>query len=106
MDPMTLGFGVVAIGFGSYTSFLRAKKPEKLGKLQAMQKRWGAEGRIGDSFGGVFGGSAGNRSDDDRRWPQRRFPLWLIAAKQDSGGRHPGSTGSESTSPRLPVSSS
>ena len=29
MDPMTLGFGVVAIGFGSYTSFLRAKKPEK-----------------------------------------------------------------------------
>ena len=43
MDPMTLGFGVVAIGFGSYTSFLRAKKPEKLGKLQAMQRRWGAK---------------------------------------------------------------
>ena len=41
MDPMTLGVGIFAIGFGSYTSFLRARKPEKLGKLQAMQERWG-----------------------------------------------------------------
>jgi hypothetical protein len=41
MDPVTLGVGVVAVGFGSYTSFLRARNPEKLGKLQAMQEKWG-----------------------------------------------------------------
>ncbi|HMQ11501.1 MAG TPA: hypothetical protein PKC21_10120 [Oligoflexia bacterium] len=34
-------FGLTAIVFGCLTLFLRLKKPEKLGKLKAMQLFWG-----------------------------------------------------------------
>lgn len=42
MNITTVFIGVAAILFGLYTAFLRAKQPEKLGKLQAMKERFGA----------------------------------------------------------------
>jgi hypothetical protein len=45
MDLVTVGVGVVAIGFGAYTFFLRATNPSKLKKLKPMQDKWG--GRTG-----------------------------------------------------------
>jgi len=43
MDPVTVGVGVLAIGFGGYTFFLRRTDPSKLKKLKPMQDRWGAQ---------------------------------------------------------------
>ena len=42
MNITTVLIGVVAVLFGLYTTFLRLKRPEKLGKLQAMKERFGA----------------------------------------------------------------
>ena len=41
MDWVSVGIGVLAIAFGSYTAFLRATNSSKLDKLQAMQKAMG-----------------------------------------------------------------
>jgi hypothetical protein len=41
LDLITLGIGVLAIGFGLYSAFLRATNPAKLGKLAPMQKAMG-----------------------------------------------------------------
>jgi len=41
MDPVTLGVGVLLLGFGIYTFYSRAKTPHKLGKLQAMEDKFG-----------------------------------------------------------------
>jgi hypothetical protein len=41
MDPVTVAIGLLAIGFGGYTFFLRATNPSKLKKLKPMQDRWG-----------------------------------------------------------------
>lgn len=43
MDPVTVGIGVLAIGFGGYTFFLRTTNPSKLKKLKPMQDKWGAQ---------------------------------------------------------------
>ncbi len=42
MNTTTVFIGGAAILFGLYTAFLRAKQPEKLGKLEAMKKQFGA----------------------------------------------------------------
>jgi hypothetical protein len=42
MNITTVIIGVAAILFGLYTAFLRAKQPGKLGKLEAMKKKFGA----------------------------------------------------------------
>jgi hypothetical protein len=42
MNPVTIVIGATAIVFGIYTLYLRTKNPAKLGKLEAMQTRWGA----------------------------------------------------------------
>lgn len=42
MNLTTVFIGAAAILFGLYTAFLRAKQPQKLGKLQAMKERFGA----------------------------------------------------------------
>lgn len=41
MDPLTMAFGIGAAGFGSYTTYLRFSKPQKLGKLEAMREKFG-----------------------------------------------------------------
>lgn len=43
MDPVTVGIGGLAIGFGGYTFFLRTSNPSKLKKLQPMQDKWGEQ---------------------------------------------------------------
>jgi hypothetical protein len=42
MDIITVTIGVIAIAYGIYAFYARAKKPESLGKLQAMRERFGA----------------------------------------------------------------
>lgn len=41
MDPLTIGLGVAAAGYGCYTGYIRKKDPTKFGKLDAMKKFWG-----------------------------------------------------------------
>ena len=41
MNPLTILIGVVALGFGIYTSYVRTTNSAKLGKLEAMKKDWG-----------------------------------------------------------------
>lgn len=41
MDPLTMGLGVAAAGYGCYTGYIRKKDPTKFGKLDAMKKFWG-----------------------------------------------------------------
>lgn len=41
MDPVTVGIGVLAIGFGCSTFLLRSTSPSKLKKLETMQATWG-----------------------------------------------------------------
>ena len=43
MDPVTVGVGVLAIGFGGYTFFVRTSDPSKLKKLKPMQDKWGEQ---------------------------------------------------------------
>lgn len=40
---MKLLLGVLALGFGLYTMYVRATSPNKLGKLDAMKKQWGEQ---------------------------------------------------------------
>jgi len=37
MDPLTIGLGVAAAGYGCYTAYIRQKDPSKFGKLEAMK---------------------------------------------------------------------
>ena len=41
MNSFTLGLGVMAVLYGAYTFYVRASKPEKFGKLTAMQEKLG-----------------------------------------------------------------
>jgi hypothetical protein len=41
MEPLTIGIGVAAAGYGCYTGYIRKKAPSKFGKLEAMKKFWG-----------------------------------------------------------------
>ncbi len=43
MDPVTVGMGVVAMGFGGYTFVLRMTNPSRLKKLKPMQDKWGGQ---------------------------------------------------------------
>lgn len=43
MDPVTVGIGVLAVGFGGYAFFLRVSNPSKLKKLKPMQDKWGEQ---------------------------------------------------------------
>lgn len=43
MDPVTVGVGVLAIGFGGYMFFVRTTDPSKLKKLKPMQDKWGEQ---------------------------------------------------------------
>jgi hypothetical protein len=36
-----IGIGVLCIGYGIYMAIVRSKSPEKLGKYEAMKKRFG-----------------------------------------------------------------
>ncbi len=42
MDPITTGIGAAALGYGSYTFYLRTTMPAKLTKLTAMREKLGA----------------------------------------------------------------
>lgn len=50
MDPLTIGLGVVAVGYGCYTGYLRKKDPSKFGKLEAMKKFWGEKAGLAIHF--------------------------------------------------------
>jgi len=41
MNPISLGIGAASVAFGVYTLILRARRPDKFAKLEAMQKAWG-----------------------------------------------------------------
>ena len=41
IDWISVILGIVAIGFGCFTLYLRSSAPEKLGKLTAMKEFWG-----------------------------------------------------------------
>ena len=41
MNPITMGLGIMAVLYGLYTFYVRASKPEKFGKLAAMQEKFG-----------------------------------------------------------------
>lgn len=41
MDPVTFFIGLAMVLFGIFTSWLRLKKPEKLGKLKILQEKCG-----------------------------------------------------------------
>jgi hypothetical protein len=41
MNYTTLAIGLFALLFGSYTLFIRAKNPEKFGKLNVMKEKYG-----------------------------------------------------------------
>ncbi|MBR4135108.1 MAG: hypothetical protein IKU03_01665 [Bacteroidales bacterium] len=41
MNIFSLLFGIFAIGFGLFSLFYRKSHPEKFGKLQKMQERFG-----------------------------------------------------------------
>jgi hypothetical protein len=43
MDPITIGIGTALIIYGVYTARLRARAPERMGRLQAMKTRFGAD---------------------------------------------------------------
>ncbi|GMO36038.1 MAG: hypothetical protein Ta2B_16140 [Termitinemataceae bacterium] len=36
-----IGIGVLCVGYGIYMAIIRSKSPEKLGKYEAMKKRFG-----------------------------------------------------------------
>lgn len=38
---LNLLLGILFVGYGLYTSYVRATSPGKLGKLEAMRKQWG-----------------------------------------------------------------
>jgi hypothetical protein len=38
-----LWLGLLAVGFGLLTIYLRSNHPDRLGKLEAMKERWGDE---------------------------------------------------------------
>jgi hypothetical protein len=50
MDPMTVGVGALAIGFGAYTGWARFAKPEQFAKLEAMKKQWGEKAGLAVHF--------------------------------------------------------
>jgi hypothetical protein len=41
MNILTIVLGILCIGYGIYTAIMRAKAPEKFGKLEAMKKKFG-----------------------------------------------------------------
>jgi len=41
MHLISLGIGAASFAFGVYTLILRARRPEKFAKLEAMKKVWG-----------------------------------------------------------------
>ena len=41
MEPVTMLLGAGAMGFGSYTTYLRLSDPSKLGKLGPMREKFG-----------------------------------------------------------------
>jgi hypothetical protein len=41
MNILTIVLGLLCIGYGIYTAIMRAKAPEKFGKLEAMKKKFG-----------------------------------------------------------------
>ena len=41
MNYTTLGIGLLALMFGVCTLFVRVKRPEKFGKLNAMKEKYG-----------------------------------------------------------------
>ena len=41
MNWITIAIGVVALGFGVYSTYVRLKTPEKFGKLAAMRQQFG-----------------------------------------------------------------
>ena len=52
MDPLTIGLGVAAAGYGCYTAYIRQKDPSKFGKLEAMKKFWGEKAGLAIHFFG------------------------------------------------------
>lgn len=43
MNISTIVIGIAGLLFGIYTAYIRNAKPEKFGKLKAMQERYGAK---------------------------------------------------------------
>jgi hypothetical protein len=41
MDPVSVAIGLIAIAFGAYTFFVRARNPARFPKLEAMKQRFG-----------------------------------------------------------------
>ena len=41
MNLVTLGLGIMAVFYSVYTFYVRTSKPEKFGKLAAMQEKFG-----------------------------------------------------------------
>lgn len=41
MDPLTVGIGALAIGYGLYTAWARKTKPGQFSKLEAMKRAYG-----------------------------------------------------------------
>ncbi len=50
MDPLTIGLGIVAAGYGCYTGYIRKKDPTKFGKIEAMKKFWGEKAGLAIHF--------------------------------------------------------
>jgi hypothetical protein len=43
MNWITIGIGVLALGFGVYSTFVRFTNPQKFRKLEAMKQKFGAK---------------------------------------------------------------
>jgi hypothetical protein len=41
MNYITIALGVFCLGYGIFTAIMRAKSPEKFGKLEAMKNKFG-----------------------------------------------------------------
>ena len=41
MNIITILIGAAALVFGTYTTYIRATDPSRLGKLEAMKQQWG-----------------------------------------------------------------
>lgn len=50
MDPVTVGVGALAVGFGAYTGWARFAMPQQLAKLEAMKKQWGDKAGLAVHF--------------------------------------------------------